>query len=260
MFMNGTKADPSKGVYIHHVLTTDRTKRVASWLSACNSPSRAGSSISSLGSGTGFVGTSEDAGDHPVMYTQRDGKSDAGYWVQKSDSFVATAELVNYNKEPQKVYLTYDLEWAPGKVGVNTKGMLISISQCMGKNIRTSTTGPTNSTSGKFTVLEDGKILAARGHLHDGGVKMDLLINGRFACESKATYGGAGSTTTVNGEEWKTISSMSFCDGPISVKKGDGLSMIVEYNLKKHPLRKGSSGQAATGVMGMWSIIFAPNK
>jgi hypothetical protein len=65
---------------------------------------------------------------------------------------------------------------------------------------------------------------------------MDLLVNGKFVCDSKASYGGTGSTTTVNGEEWKTISSMSFCDGPIPVKKGDGISMIVEYNLKKHPL------------------------
>jgi hypothetical protein len=108
------------------------------------------------------------------MYTQRDGKSNAGYLVQKGDSFVATAELVNYNKQPQKVYLTYDLEWAPGKTGVNTKGMLISISQCMGKNIRTSTTGPTNTTSGKFTVMEDGTILAARGHLHGKILPVDF--------------------------------------------------------------------------------------
>jgi hypothetical protein len=65
---------------------------------------------------------------------------------------------------------------------------------------------------------------------------VDLLINDRFVCDSKATYGGSVSTTTVNGEQWNTISSMSFCDGPIPVKKGDGLSMVVEYNLKKHPL------------------------
>jgi hypothetical protein len=53
---------------------------------------------------------------------------------------------------------------------------------------------------------------------------------------------------------------MSFCDGPIAAKKGDQLYMTVEYDLKKYPLRKSASGQEATGVMGMWSITFAPGK
>jgi len=254
-FADGTPADVSKGLYIHHVLTTNTKKKTEGFLSGCNNPNTKAMSVSSMGRGTGFVGVGEDSGDSPVMYTQRDGKINAGYYVDTGNTFTAQVELVNYNKESKNVTINYDLEYAPGKVGVNTKGMLISVTQCAGTRIKTSSTGPATTSAGKFTFLENGVIVGARGHLHDGGVQMDMAINGKHVCSSKATYGGTGSQ--VGG--WETISAMSYCDGPIPVKKGDGLSMATIYDLKKHPLRKGSSGAEATGVMGMWSITFAPS-
>jgi hypothetical protein len=70
---------------------------------------------------------------------------------------------------------------------------------------------------------------------------MILNINDKFACASTANYGtdasgghshgGAGADVSI-----KTITSMTPCQGPIKVKKGDTVSMIVEYDLHKHPL------------------------
>jgi hypothetical protein len=154
------------GIYIHHLLTTDRTKKVENFLSACDNPTTPGMSVSGFG-GTGFVGVGEDSGDSPVLYTARDGSSKAGYWVAQGDQFTANIVLVNYNKEPKKVFVAYDLEWSAEKPPANTKGMLVSVSQCQkSRQIKVSNTGPTNTTSGKFTFLESGTILAARGHLH----------------------------------------------------------------------------------------------
>jgi len=116
--------------------------------------------------GTGFVGVGEDSANGPVLYTARDGSSNAGYWVAPGDTFIANIDLVNYKSTQQTVYIIYDLEWTPTKPTVNTKGMLVSISQCAGKQIKLSQSGPTNSTSGKFSFMEGGHILAARGHLH----------------------------------------------------------------------------------------------
>jgi len=141
------------------------SKKTTNFLSACDSPTRVGTSVSALG-GTGFVGLGEDSGNGPVLYTARDGSSDAGYWVEKKDRFMANIDLVNYLPKQQTVYITYDIEATMGKPTVNTKGMLVSVSQCSGKSIQLSQTGPTNTTSGKFTFLESGHILAARGHLH----------------------------------------------------------------------------------------------
>jgi hypothetical protein len=252
MFEDGTPATPASGIYIHHVLTTDVNKKTDPFLSACNAPTRAGFSVSSLRPGsTGFVGVGEDSGDHPVLYTTSDGSLDAGYHVKKGENFEANVVLVNYNKEPKNVLITYDLEWSPGLVGANTKGMLIAVNQCMGTRIKTSNAGPTTTKSGEFTFLEGGKLFAARGHLHDGGVQMDLYINGKPSCVSKATYGEG-----IGGSEIKTINSMSMCTEAISIKKGDTLSMGVEYDLKKYPLRKSASGKEASGVM----VSFCPNR
>jgi len=58
---------------------------------------------------------------------------------------------------------------------------------------------------------------------------MVMNINGRFACESKAVYGG------VKGPN--AIDSMTLCttDG-IPVKKGDTMVMIATYDVSKHPV------------------------
>jgi hypothetical protein len=115
--------------------------------------------------GTGFVGTGEDTGELPVMYTTDDGTANTGYHLKKGDTFMANIQLVNYNKVPKQVHVTWDLEWIPGTVGQDMKNALVSVTQC-GGGIKTSTTGPTNTTSGKFYIMEDGKITRGRGHLH----------------------------------------------------------------------------------------------
>ena len=75
---------------------------------------------------------------------------------------------------------------------------------------------------------------------------MDMFINDKYTCSSKAVYGDGGSghshggaaASSVPASEVgiKTINSMTTCAGPFPVKKGDSLSMVVEYDLKKYPL------------------------
>jgi len=47
----------------------------------------------------------------------KDGTHNSGYHVGANDVFTCWAQLVNYNKEPAKVYIFYDLEWVPGNIG-----------------------------------------------------------------------------------------------------------------------------------------------
>jgi len=58
---------------------------------------------------------------------------------------------------------------------------------------------------------------------------MIININGKFACESKAIYGG------VKGPN--AIDSMTLCtEEGIAVKKGDTMTMIATYDVSKHPV------------------------
>lgn len=110
---------------------------------------------------------------------------------------------------------------------------------------------------------EDGNIILAKGHLHDGGVAMHMKITrksgGVFSCSSRATYGGQIATGGGHGHG-ETISDMTNCnDKPVKISAGDSMVMTSEYDLKAHPLRETGHGGEA-GVMGMFRIIFAPEK
>jgi hypothetical protein len=235
-------------VYLHHVLTFNNKKSLTPFLTNCGSTTP----MQRPGGKAGFVGSSEDTGTAPYIYTTRDGKLNSGYHMSHHDTFTASVQLVNYNKVAKRVYVTYDLEWIPGTVGSDTKSTLLSVTMCpQGRNIKLSNDGPVSTSSGAFTFLESGTILTARGHLHgsenhprlwvvlmwsDGGVKVDFKLNNKPLCTSKAKYGGEGHTTTVNGRTWETINEMTSCDGPLPVKRGDKLSFSGVYDLKAHPL------------------------
>src|ERR1700760_4980606 len=95
------------------------------------------------------------------------------------------------------------------------------------------------------------------GHLHDGGLNVILKVNGKYACESKAVYGGkAGTTTATDGSKWTTIGTMTKCHDPIPVKRGDTLSVEANYNLAEHPPRQNAMG-AMSDQMGFLFMYFA---
>lgn len=115
--------------------------------------------------------------------------------------------------------------------------------------------------------------------LLDGGVQMDLELNGKYLCSSEAVYGESTGSAEMGGHSHgatdgaavmagmeaapkaataiKTITGMTTCKGPFEIKKGDTLKMAAVYDLKKHPLRVSLSGSKASDVMGMWGISFA---
>jgi hypothetical protein len=49
------------GIYIHHILSSDVTKKEKPWFSNCNTPSRASMNVNGLTGGTGFLSTGEDS-------------------------------------------------------------------------------------------------------------------------------------------------------------------------------------------------------
>jgi hypothetical protein len=275
----------SVGIYIHHILTSDSSKKTTNWVSNCGSPNSPPVNIAGLLGGTAFVGTGEDSSDGGALYTTEDGKRNTGYHIQAGDVFSGWAEIVNYNKVAKQIYVYYDLEWVPGIVGDDVKTVTLTATCGGSPGIKLSQNGPTNTTSGKFYFMEDGAVLGARGHLHgtftplpsllyanmsllDGGVKVVLHINDKFVCASDAVYGEktgddsamdghshGGSSGGASSSAIKTISGMTPCVGPFPVKKGDTMKLIAEYDLSRHPLRATSAGKAAD-VMGMMGISF----
>jgi len=286
VYTDGKPANPSNGIYIHHILTSDSTKKQSLWVSNCGSRTAAPLNIAGLLGGTAFIGTGEDSSEGGAVYTSEDGTRNTGYHIGARDSFTGWAEIVNYNKQAKQVYVYYDLEWVPGLQGDDVKTVTLTATCGGSPAVKLSTAGPRNTTSGNFYFMEDGRVLGARGHLHDGGVKVSLFINNKFTCASNAIYGdksqssgGMGGAMAKGGAKGgaksggaksggakgksttniKTISSMTSCRGPFPVKKGDTMKLVAEYDLSKHPLRQTGSGKAAD-VMGMMGISFSATK
>jgi hypothetical protein len=78
---------------------------------------------------------------------------------------------------------------------------------------------------------------------------MNLYINGQATCSSDAVYGDRGdngmgahgghklkSRQTKSDNKFLTIASMTDCEGPFKVKKGDYIQIESVYDLGKHPL------------------------
>jgi hypothetical protein len=77
-YMDGTIANASNGVYVHHILTTGM-KSTQSFVRSC----------SNLAGGAGFVGNGDDNSNEPVLYASKDGSLESGFWVSPNDRFVA---------------------------------------------------------------------------------------------------------------------------------------------------------------------------
>jgi hypothetical protein len=89
---------------------------------------------------------------------------------------------------------------------------------------------------GDVPILQDGTIVSARGHLHDGGISVKMMVNGAVVCNSLATYGGSEATLVNDGKKWETLSSMSECGDAIPVKKGDIVKLEAAFDTLTHPM------------------------
>jgi len=232
----------NSGVYIHHILTFDTTKRTPSFLSGC-------SSITAM-LGSKFIGSGEDNNNVDVWYTNKRADHLGGFHIGSNDRFSMNADLVSLNSATSRVYLGFDIEYLKGQVGSDSSETLLTVESCGGGRINANARGPTSTRSGRYVFKENGSIVLAKGHLHAGGESLVININGKVACESKAVYGKKGDAA---------ISEMTVCPNTIKVKKGDVLTFTAKYDTTKHVVRHESRGMGAgmPDVMGMLDMVFS---
>jgi hypothetical protein len=156
-FENKTVPDANSGIYIHHILASNSNKKIEPFVSGCDvTPDKLNTVNKPAARGASFVGGSEDNAAEPIMYTTKDGSLESGYWFSPNDGVSVMMDIVRNNKQVQQLYLTYELEWLPSHVGADAQGVLMSVTGCAFREIKTSTTGPVNTTSNYFKFFRDG--------------------------------------------------------------------------------------------------------
>jgi hypothetical protein len=225
--------------------------------------------------GSTFLGGGVD--EFTTWYTTPDGSMDSGYYIAPNRTLAVQAEVVNYRAVEQKVYLTMDVEYLPKKVGRDSLSTLLTVTGCTGLPGWSTDKKQINVTSGEYPIQQDGTIINARkdnplrtadqeltmlgGHLHDGGVAMELYLNNDLICNSEDSYGGRAGTLVENGQKWETISKMEECPKPMKVKKNDVMKMVAVYDTEKHPLRaQHGSMTGHAEEMGIFTFSFVPDK
>jgi hypothetical protein len=129
VFENGTRADLTSGVYLHHIIALNAgTERRANnmlnpWSDFCAGGGMAASfgtkALSSLnwifGSRNQDVFAFGAVDEFRQYFTTPDGILDSGFYRGPDDYIFTQAELINIRPEPVQVYLQFDVEYVPGK-------------------------------------------------------------------------------------------------------------------------------------------------
>ncbi|RDI85061.1 hypothetical protein Vi05172_g5044 [Venturia inaequalis] len=283
-YEDGSNAGLETGVYNHHVMFGDVTRRSIvplvcvnpAWSTAGKSTNdgpgggHGGMNMGGGGHGGGpasmpmsvFMGTSADTGTTgATQFSTPDGMFNSGYYLTPETKIIMAGEVVNYTNETKKIFAVSDMEYIPGKPEglLETAVMIASVTQC---DINQNLKAPEGKTQFGFTSKEmeitgDGWILTRRGHVHDGGTTVSIIVNNATICDSTAIYGTNGQTLkNADGSQWQTVSAMSECNEPTKVKKGDKVVIDARYDLDLHPARKHIGGGMAE-EMGMMSFLFA---
>lgn len=124
----GTRASIDSGVYLHHALAIDvaTDRKVVStttndWTQFCEGfeimQSAMQSQIKNPQDTQIAVFSFGAVDEFKQFWTTKDGKFDSGYYLGANDKILLQAEMTNLSKGPKEVYLQFDVEYLPGKVG-----------------------------------------------------------------------------------------------------------------------------------------------
>jgi hypothetical protein len=236
-YENGTLATPATGIYNHHavIFQSDQKPMYASCDTKSFSRAQKSSSI--------FAASAADGGSiealtkiYPQDYSTAVKR---GLYTRPNAKMSMLAQLMNYRDEAQKIYIIAEAEYLPGKPEgyFESTGVQISVTGCDKKIDFDLPDGKYSKTSPEYIVPKDIQLVSMGGHMHDGGDNMELFINGKTACVSKAVYGIDGQILTdQNGNTASSIVGMKPCVTPIQLKKGDRLSVTANYDRSVHPM------------------------
>ena len=194
----------------------------------------------------------------------------AGYYVGPTDTIAFLTELMNTEMVNQTAIVTITYEYVPGFPSSFHKvtPIWLDITGC-GTDSEAQAMNNTafQYTSPVWTASATGRVVAAIGHIHDGGVNLDITKNNSTLCDSVAAYGqnsgyidpsGMSMPGMPMGNMETHISSLSQCSTG-QVNLGDNLTVTAFYNTTEYMPMTDTDGSLAN-VMGIAVLYLAQNE
>lgn len=196
----------------------------------------------------------------------------AGYYVGPNDTIIFLTELMNQASVPQTAIVTITYEYIPGLPSAFHKvtPIWLDIAGCGGDSEEPAKNNTAfQYTSPVWTANATGRVTAAIGHLHDGGVNLDVNQNNNTLCDCVAAYGQtpgyidpAGMSmpgmTGSMANMGMHVSSLSECSTG-QVKLGDNMTVTAYYNTSEYMPMTNTDGSLAP-IMGIALLYLAQNE
>jgi hypothetical protein len=160
-----------------------------------------------------------------------------GYYVGNG-SFNMIYDLMSMSTKAETVSFQMKWMWIPAsQAGAITKmePVWFDVDQCGDSEVSVPAGPSTKSYS--WTVNRPGKIIGLGGHIHNGGINVDVRndTTGQQICNSVAGYGETPLYVDHHGEKW--VSSMSTCGGSrqpnflVPITAGQRITITGHYNM-----------------------------
>jgi len=202
-YPDGKNANIDTGMWLHHMVQL--TIGPGRWDPTCyGSPSLPHIDVNSSPQASERYFSSGNERTHIDLDILGAEKTKWGYHIKRSDNFGFIVDLMNMNMQDKTVFLTmyYDVVDGPLPAGWDDiKVVWFDANQCGTSEIRPkSQSGSYNVASSYWRPNFEGRILGVGGHLHDGGVDLDIIEGKTKLCTSKASYGETKEYLTFGGK------------------------------------------------------------
>jgi hypothetical protein len=181
-------------------------------------------------------------------------------------------EIMSEATKPFTVYVTWFVEYLPKSTPGYREARLVwvDVTNCAKDSDFVPSRGVYRRQSQEFKMQHDGEFLFANGHTHDGGVLVELYVNGKLSCTSKQIYANRrGGFTEPNDDKsilnhlimpaGSHISDVAVCKDWGSVKKGDALSVKAYYDEGQHMQMMNGKGELEVQMGLMWTYVGLKN-
>ena len=177
-----------------------------------------------------------------------------GYANKATDRWALLYMLMNHKPQKLTGYIRYTVRYVTGESLTPVKPIWLDVRNCSGPDpvFDVPGGGKTFSTFTKtadFTMPESGRLVSGGGHLHGGGLRVELrnATCGTKPFESRPTWGGPIPRPVLHEPGPRKMSAFTSVTG-IPVAKGQKLRLAAVYD----------NSAPHTRAMGIMLLFFAP--
>ncbi|KAK3628186.1 hypothetical protein LTR56_018798 [Elasticomyces elasticus] len=231
-YLDGTTADATTNMWMHHVVLLNRGRKD----SVC----------ADMPAQRFFASGNERTAIDLTSTFSALGTQHLGYPVAENDTFVGSGELMNMLDTPQEVmlFMVWEFIPAPPIYFKPAVPFWLDVGGCGDSDVPAKPGKQFEYISPVLTASSHWDIAFIGGHLHDGGTHLDVIRNDEIVCTTEALYGTSGFATGH-------IARMQSCLNAGSTLPGDQFYIKAYYDTNAHTPMTTADNDTLEPVMGI---------